>query len=141
MGNSVFQEYGLSLLGQPLDLNGSSLDPSGQIVPTAVYRYVDCMYVKVLVQMGLLFTIVYFGALGELVRRLERSERKTLVLIFVLIALHCLLDDLMLYLLYNPFVLLLSELISSASTSSIPGADNVRSDAKVVRWKNATLNA
>ncbi len=141
LGNSVFQEYGLSLLGQPLVLNGSSLDPSGQIVPTAVYRYVDCMYVKVLIQMGFLFTLVYFGALGELMRRLERRGRKTLVLIFVLIALHCLLDDLMLYLLYNPFILLLSELIPSESTSSVPEADNVRSNAKVARWKNATLSA
>lgn len=50
LGNSAIERYGIKLLGQPVEWIGYSYREQ-----TGVYNYVDCSYLQILIQYGLVF--------------------------------------------------------------------------------------
>lgn len=94
--------YGISLLGQPIPWIGNGVNAYGKI-SIHEYNYVDNMYIQLLVQFGVIAFSIY--AVGYLFLEIKAYKRRNcyLVIILTLLALHALIDDLILNLIYNTF--------------------------------------
>ncbi|MDO4182976.1 MAG: hypothetical protein Q4E12_05155 [Coriobacteriia bacterium] len=111
LGHSALTQYGISLFGQDIQLVGFGLNLLGERNTSAAYNYIDCMYVRMLVQLGLLYTAVYLGLFTVAGWRAAKQGNIVLLLIFAAIALNGIINDLSLYLFYNPFLLLAATIL------------------------------
>ena len=139
LGLSSLQKYGISLFGNSaITWVGNGLDIYGN-QSTETYLYVDNMYLQLLQRFGIIFFAV-FVILFTVVcyKYLKRKDYHMLVILFVL-ALHGIIDDLIMYLYYNTFLLvagiaLLETARSSASrrikdTTVMAGKGSICKDA------------
>ena len=110
LGQAAFDLYPPTLFGQRIDFVGNGLDLSGAQSQTTNTFYVDCLYLKLLLQIGVVPSIILLGAATCLMRRMVRERQWVLLLVFTFIAAHCVVDDLSLNLNYNTFLLALSSL-------------------------------
>jgi len=97
-------DYGITLFGQDVGDTGNGFDPYGNI-DDDLYDYIDNAYIKLLVRWGVVWTIIYLALWSISTYFASAKKDPYLALCFVIIALHCLIDDLMLQLPYNPFFL------------------------------------
>ena len=103
-------KYGVAILPRNIQFIGAGLDGHGrQAVGT--YSYVDNLYMLFLIRYGIIFTILFIGMICFFISQCLKNGRKELVYIFVLIGIHCLIDDLSIYLYYNTFWLSLSMIL------------------------------
>ena len=70
----------------------------------------DCLYVQVLQKYGILFTIVVIVIMTILMYKLYKEEQWFLLVTMAVLAIHGMIDDLILPLYYNTFWLLLGML-------------------------------
>lgn len=111
LSNSALLSYGVPLFGQRVDLIGNGLSFSGTYERLGTYNYIDALFVQTLVRYGLLSTVVFLGLLTAVSWRAWKAQNWGLVIVLVFIALHCVIDDLSLYLYFNPFLFLIGKLI------------------------------
>ena len=94
LGYSTLKYYGYGLLGKRITLVGNGLDVDGYIT-TETYDYVDNLYIQLLLKLGLLFLVIFILGMTIVMWRVYRLNDIYLYIIFSLLALHGIIDDLM----------------------------------------------
>ncbi len=102
LGKASLMESGVSLFGQRLELVGNGLDAYGN-KNTNPYNYVDSFFIQVLQRYGIIFSIVWISILTFAMYRCYKMKDYYMLVCLSIIALHCSIDDLSLYLYYNTF--------------------------------------
>lgn len=102
LGQKSLEKYGVSMFGKAIEWVGNGLDSAGNSME-ATYDYVDCLYVKVLQQNGILFTVVLAMLLTWSMYALWKRREYHILIISAVVAAHCILDDLSFTLHYNTF--------------------------------------
>ena len=102
LGHSTLKYYGYGLFGKKISLVGNGLDIDGYIT-TETYDYVDNLYVQLLLKLGLLFLVIFILGMTIVMWRVYRLNDIYLYIIFSLLALHGIVDDLMILPQYNSF--------------------------------------
>jgi len=102
LGYSTLKYYGYGFFGKTISLVGNGLDVDGYTT-TATYDYVDNLYVQLLLKLGLLFLIIFILGMTLVMIRVYRLNDVYLYIIFSLLALHGIVDDLMILPQYNSF--------------------------------------
>lgn len=121
LGNLSLEKYGVGLLGQVIKYVGNGLDSHGNNT-VGTYFYVDNFYIQILQRYGLIFTFVILIALTIGMIESLRNDYYLLI-ISSIIALHGIIDDLILILGFNTFwipifVLLLNKRVKHKSRES-----------------------
>lgn len=109
LGYSTLKFYGYGLFGRQLSLVGNGLDEEG-FLNTATYDYVDNLYVLILLKAGIIFLIIFLISMTIIMRKIYRRKDSYLYIIFILLALHGVIDDLILLPQYNSFWLVIGAL-------------------------------
>ena len=102
-GNRSLMMYGVSILGKRnMEWIGNGLDSAGN-KSTETYLWVDNFYISIIQRFGILVSIVIILLLTFTLFKCWKVKNCYLMLILTLIAGHCMIDDLFLYLNYNTF--------------------------------------
>lgn len=107
-GNATLNTYGFTLFGQEILQIGNGLDVSGGSSTVGAYNYIDSLYVKLFVQIGVIPALVFFGAFTALCIWAYKNHDWFLVSMLVILAIHFTVDDLSLFLRYDILLLYLS---------------------------------
>lgn len=116
MGNRLYlmhksmELYGFKLTGQEIDWVGNGLNSLGRVTQSR-YLYVDNLYMQMLQQYGLIISLAFVFGMTIVMVKLYQREDMYLFIVFISLALHGLVDDLIGNLHYNIFLLLLGMLI------------------------------
>ncbi len=115
LGQYSLLEYGISAWGKQIAWVGNGLDVYGNRA-TGSYLWVDCLYVQVLQRYGVIF-FDYFLISNDnyYVGLLSEKKNYMLLILLSLIAVHCMIDDLQLYLHYNTFWFAIGSLLLGRS--------------------------
>lgn len=114
LGQDALRTYGVSAFGQPITFVGNGLNPDGQRT-VGTYNYVDSLYVLILVHYGWVFALGFVGLFTVVAWRAWKDRDPYLLLVLVFLALHGVLDDLMLWLNFDPFLLLIGSALVPSS--------------------------
>lgn len=101
-GKLSLMKYGFSMFGKQIEWVGNGLDVSGEKV-AGDYLYVDCAYLQVLQHYGIFFFLFILLILTITVAVCCYYKKYVLVLLLLTIAVHMMIDDLILDLWYNTF--------------------------------------
>lgn len=102
LGKTSLLQYGISLFGQQIPWVGNGLDVDGKRTMGS-YLWVDCLYIQVLQRYGVVFLILFLLVLTLAMYNCYKQKKYFLMMMLSLVALHCMIDDLQLYLQYNTF--------------------------------------
>ena len=102
LGYSTLKYYGYGILGRKITLVGNGLDADGY-GDIGIYDYVDNLYVQMLLKLGIIFLFVFIIGMTITMIRIYRLGDVYLYIIFSLLALHGIIDDLILLPQYNSF--------------------------------------
>lgn len=113
LGQTSILQNGIGLVGKNITMIGNGMDAYGKISSEAFinYTYVDSLYIQMLIRYGIIFTVIYLVIMTIALYKSYKLKNKIAILIFVLIGLHCMIDDMQLYLQYNTFWLLVGHLL------------------------------
>lgn len=112
LGYEALTTYPVTLLGMKLPLVGHGLDANGRH-ENGEYFWIDCLYIKLLLQYGAVVLVAYIMSFTQLLRKYSKRNNYTVMFILALLAVHGIIDDAIMYLMYNPFLLMIgTELIS-----------------------------
>lgn len=102
LGKNAFETYGISLFGNEVEWVGHSV-----VATTREYNYVDCSYVQLLLEYGVLFLIMVIVIYTVMMyRAMKRNQFETLwVLLFILG--FSITEPRLMNLVFNPFPLLI----------------------------------
>jgi len=115
MGKIAIDSYGIHLFGQYLPLVGGSIDYTGYFkTQDYTYFYLDSLYIRILSQFGIVFFAGFLGAMTAVMRLLFYKREYWLILVVAFVAVHALIDDLVLFLQYDTFLLLIGYLATNA---------------------------
>jgi len=118
MGKYAMDTYGVTLLGQPIEFIGRGLDLYGQRY-AGTFFYLDSLYVRMLINYGVALLLVYIIGMSIACAEAWRNRQWWIVFIIGLLAVHCVMDDLSMYLTYNTFLFLIGMIgISSAGKTT-----------------------
>lgn len=101
-GRISYERYGLNAFGQIIEMRGSGLNGSG-IREKGRYFYLDCIYVRFLQEYGIILSIILILALTIVMHRIYKKKKHYLLVIMTVLALHAVVDDLILHLYFNTF--------------------------------------
>ncbi|AME08880.1 MULTISPECIES: hypothetical protein [Gemella] len=118
LGQDSIQTYGYGLFWKKLYLVGNGLDVNGEINFTS-YNYVDNLYVQVLQRYGIIFIILLIIILTVVMFYITKLKDNYLLVIFALLAIHGIIDDLIIYPYYNTFWFILGHIYYNSSTKFI----------------------
>ena len=105
-----YNTYGVSLFGKKIIWVGNGLDQDGNTTEEE-YLYVDNLYLQFLQRYGLVFFAVVMILLTYALYRIIIKKEWMLTFILVVIAMHAIIDDLVLHIWYNTFLLSLAPYI------------------------------
>lgn len=107
-GFQAFQSHSVSLVPRFILFVGQALDNNGVLTNTiATYDYVDCSYLKLLIQLGIpLFLLLLYSLTGVCSLALRKGEHYLLLALAVFSVL-CAVDDVLMAVEYNTFLLLI----------------------------------
>ena len=113
LGQASIIQNGIGLIGQKLTMIGNGMDAYGKISSDAFtnYTYVDSLYVQILIHYGVIFTALYLIVMTIAMYKCYVMKDKMAIVILTLIGMHCMIDDMQLYLQYNTFWLLVGHLL------------------------------
>ncbi|MGN0194659.1 MAG: hypothetical protein ACI39G_06085 [Pseudoramibacter sp.] len=106
MGRLGFRRYGLNAFGQNIAMLGNGLSGSG-LRGRGEYFYLDCLYVRFLLEYGVVFSILLLVVLTVVTYRLWQQKKYSLLVILSVLILHAVVDDLILLPYYNTFWLII----------------------------------
>ena len=111
LGQLSLLQYGYSLLGNSsIEWIGNGLDAFGRKSNEA-YSYVDSLYLQFLQRYGILFMCLFLIVATAMMIICYRKRMYLLEVILAIIAFHGIIDNLVLYLHYNTFWLLMGALL------------------------------
>lgn len=122
--------YGIHPIGQPLELFGNGLTSEGERNLSGTYNYIDSLYIKMAINYGYIFLIVFLILITLVALKAWKQNDHYLLLVLVIIAGHCLVDDLSFNLEYNPFMLLVGQLAAITVLISPPESDRLHESKK-----------
>ena len=112
---TAMDEYGFSIFGQEVEMNGNGLNADGEMVydeETEDYFYIDNNYVAWYVQNGVIFFVIMIGLCTAMtIRSVRYDKRGYLLIVFVLMSLFCVIQDTFLLIHYNTFLLAAGNLL------------------------------
>lgn len=94
--------YGIHLFGQSIEWVGNGLSSSVERY-IGMYNYVDCLYIKMLIQYGVVFTILYLTLHTFTAFRCYKERKYCLLIMLSFISMRVVIEDLSLLLHYNTF--------------------------------------
>lgn len=112
LGKRSIEDYGINLLGQNIEYIGAGLDPEGNRTE-GTYNYVDSFYLLVLQRYGGLFLFMFMIILTLSMSNIYRKKNYLLLFILFILAIHGIIDDLILWPYYNAFWFSISEYLFS----------------------------
>lgn len=119
LGYEALSTYPVTMFGLKLPLVGNGLDVNGLPSDDKAYFWIDCIYIKLLLQNGVIIAGTYILSFTKLLYNYARKKDFITMLILSLMGLHGLIDDAIMYIMYNPFLLMIgSELISKKQAQS-----------------------
>lgn len=106
LGKLAYDQYGISILGQPIIWNTGNIGVDEWGIQ--VYNYVDSSYVNILLNFGLV--ILIFICIGFVIvgKEAVKMNNINLYIVLIFIALHSITDPQLIELGYNPFILMIS---------------------------------
>ena len=103
LGNRSLTLYGASLLGKHnMEWVGNGLDSLGN-KNTQTYLWVDNFYVSIMQRFGILVLVIIVLLLTFTLLKCLEKKNYYLMFMLTLMAVHCMIDDLFMYLNYNTF--------------------------------------
>lgn len=116
LGHRALENYGYGLFGKKLSFVGNGLDENGYYA-TGTYDYVDNLYIQLLLKLGIIFLIIFIISMTIVMIRIYRLRDVYLYIIFALLALHGIIDDLILLTEFNSFWFIIAALFYRHSLS------------------------
>ena len=116
MRKLAYQRYGLSAWGQNIEMRGNGLRADGTR-GRSEYFYIDCLYVRFLQEYGIIFSVIMLALLTIAMYRMWQKRKYLLLIILSVLALHAVVDDLILLPYYNIFWIVLSYFIFPTKSS------------------------
>lgn len=107
-GHQAIETYGFTWFGQEITTIGNGLDASGIAAVQGSYNYIDSLYVKLFVQIGIIPALVFFGGFTALCVWAYKRSDWFLLAMLVILAVHLTIDDLSFALKYDILLLYLS---------------------------------
>ncbi len=101
--------YGTTLFGQTIDFIGGGLGLDGKVNSSGNYNYIDCLYVRLPILYGWVFTALFLIGMSAAGLWAARKRDCRLALILTAIALHCVVDDLVIRLQFCTFLFLIAD--------------------------------
>ena len=123
LGNSTLQFYGYGLFGKTLSLSGNGLDENGML-NTSTYDYVDNLYVLLLLRAGIIFLFIFLVAMTIIMKKIYIQKDSYLYIIFILLAFHGIIDDLIMLPQYNSFWFVVAALFMGRRISKTTNNEN-----------------
>ena len=109
-GHKSYVQYGISALGQFIQWVGHGLRATGE-VSTGDYLYVDNLYLQSSQKYGLLLTILVLIAVTVTLYHCYTQKDYVLLFLFGTVAVHAVIDDLVLHLWYNTFLFVVGQVV------------------------------
>ncbi len=111
LGKASLAKYGVSLFGNSnIQWIGHGLGVTG-VASSGEYNYVDSLYLQFLQRYGIVFMVVILVLLTAMMVVCYKKREYMLEIILALIAYHGIIDNLMMYLHFNTFWLLVGPLV------------------------------
>ena len=109
-GQNSIEEYGIKLFGQKIKWTGNGLDEFG-MQSNAATNYVDCMYIRIVQKFGAVFFVIWLYLMTRAMKLADQHNHARLMIFCTMVAAHCMIDDLSMYLHYNSTWLLMGMLL------------------------------
>ena len=120
MGKQALDNYGIALFGQEVETVGRGLDLNGQRYSGSFF-YIDSLYIRLLVNYGFVAFLAFVGGFTLVMHNAWKSKMWWILIPCVIVAMHCMFDDLSIYLTYNTFLLLIGKVgLNGFSASPSP---------------------
>ena len=100
-GRKAVMDYGWTLFGQQIEWVGSTI--TGQ---TGVYNYVDCSYIRILLDQGIVFLIAVLAVYTRMMVRAVKAGDFWLVFIVIIVLIHSFTEPRLMDLTFNVIPLL-----------------------------------
>lgn len=109
IGKIAFMKYGYTFLGQKIIENGWGSSKGFNLMKNAAYKYffIDSAYIRLVVIYGIILGILLLGAVITISVRETRRKEFALPAIFLLLSISALIDQHILDLMYDPFLIAL----------------------------------
>lgn len=127
LGHRALLQYGTTLFGQNINFIGNGLDLNGKLNYSGAYNYVDCIYVRLPILYGWIFTVLFLFGMTYATMAAVKKRDYALVIVFAAIAVHCVIDDLVIRLQYCTFLFLIA--------SSLVEVTNGPLTARRIGWR------
>lgn len=114
-GEIAFKRYGLSTWGQNVVMRGNGLRADGTR-SRSEYFYIDCLYVRFLQEYGIIFSVIMLLLLTIAMYKMWQKRKYLLIVVLSILAIHAVVDDLILLPYYNTFWIVLSYFIFSTKS-------------------------
>ena len=112
--HQAMQKYGITLMGQDINANGNGLNPFGETpaLMTETYFYVDNEYIRWLLSYGIILFLIFIGLFTIVsIKSRKYDKRGYLLIILVLLAIECSIQDSFLNIEYNTFLLAIGNVL------------------------------
>ena len=109
--NRSLNVYGYNLFGQKINWIGNGLDINGQ-KGLSEYLYVDNLYIQILQRYGLFVLVILLVIFTLTLHHLLKQKQYVLSLILIILSFHAMIDDLIINLHYNIFLILIGTLMN-----------------------------
>lgn len=133
LGKKSLDLYGVSLLGQNIKWVGNGLDAYGKRA-NGTYLCADSLYINLPQHYGLIFSVVLLVLVIITMRKVYKSGQYYLLFFLTLIGVHCIIDDLQIYLHYNTFLLVIGYFITNKNIRL--EIDDIYRTNSVIRFRN-----
>ncbi len=112
LGHQGLADYGITLFGQKIKWVGAS---GNRLHPDWVYNYVDCSYLKYLLNYGLIFFILLMLAIVLLGKWVADTRNPGMVIAYLIWLAFGMIDAELFELAFQPFMLLLAKPLAEAA--------------------------
>ncbi len=112
-----FQNYQLKLFGQNIRFVGNGVNAEG-VKSIGVYNYIDCFYEHILLKYGIIFFVIVITGFTVASYLSMKKKDYHLLLLFALLAVHAIIDDLVILLNYNTLWFFIMPLIAQQGYAS-----------------------
>lgn len=114
--NRSMSIYGYKLFGQKINWIGNGLDINGQR-GLSEYLYVDNLYIQILQRYGLFVLVILLLIFTLTIYYLLKQKQYVLSLILIILSFHAMIDDLIINLHYNIFLILIGTLMNQTQSA------------------------
>lgn len=114
--NRSMSIYGYKLFGQKINWIGNGLDINGQR-GLSEYLYVDNLYIQILQRYGLFVLVILLLIFTLTIHYLLKQKQYVLSLILIILSFHAMIDDLIINLHYNIFLILIGTLMNQTQSA------------------------